>query len=187
MANVAKFWDNNNSDQRVKRWKGKRWWQDKAPGEDIENFIAEISKKRFSKSEEPDKLRWGYSNTGNFNPKEALGLLTETIHISPEAKWIKIWKGGWWPKILVFFWLVIKHRILTWDNLQVRGFHRPSCCPMCEEKNESINHLLDECRIANSLWEKGTPIFRRDNRHRGRPDITIAEWPLNRFKSKIVN
>ena len=58
---------------------------------------------------------------------------------------------------------------------------------MCKEKDESINHLLDECRIANSLWEKGVTIFRRDHRHRGRPDITLAEWPINSFKNKIVN
>ena len=110
------------SDQRIERWKDKRWWQDKAPREDIENFIVDLSKKRFSKSEDPDKIIWGYSTSGNFNPKEALGLLTETLHIVPEDKWIKLWKGGWWPKISVFCWLVIKHRILTWDNLQVRGF-----------------------------------------------------------------
>ena len=89
------FWDNNNSDQRIRRWKDKRWWQDKALGEDIENFIAELSKKRFSKSEDPDKLRWGHSTSGSFNPKEALGLLTKTLHISPKDKCIKLWKGGW--------------------------------------------------------------------------------------------
>ena len=58
---------------------------------------------------------------------------------------------------------------------------------MCKENNESINHLLDECKIANSVWEKGTSIFKRDHRHKGLPDITITEWPLNSFKNKIVN
>ena len=58
---------------------------------------------------------------------------------------------------------------------------------MCEEKNESINHLLDDCKIANFMWEKATLIFRRDHRHRVCLDITIAEWPLNSFKNKIVN
>ena len=58
---------------------------------------------------------------------------------------------------------------------------------MCEEKDETINHLLDKCRVANSLWEREATIFRRDHRHRGRPDLNIAEWPTNRFKNKIVN
>ena len=90
MAKVAEFWDHNIADQRVRRWKGKRWWQDKALGEDLDNFLDELSKKIFSLSAEPDKLRWGYSTSGNFNPKEAIGLLTETLDVIPEAKWIKI-------------------------------------------------------------------------------------------------
>ena len=47
--------------------------------------------------------------------------------------------------------------------------------------------MLDECRFANSLSERGKTIFRRDHRHIGRPDLTIAEWPSNSFKNKIVN
>ena len=69
MVKVAEFWDNDNVDQRFRRWKGKRWWQDKAPGEDIKSFLSELYKKWFSKNEAPDKLRWGYTISGKFNPK----------------------------------------------------------------------------------------------------------------------
>ena len=58
---------------------------------------------------------------------------------------------------------------------------------MCEENFKSINHLLDECRIANSLWEKGATIFKKDHKHKGRSDITIVDWPISSFKNKIVN
>ena len=64
----------------------KRWRQDKAPGEDIENFLSELYKKRFSKNEDPEKITWGYATSGNFNMKESLGLLTETQNIAPESK-----------------------------------------------------------------------------------------------------
>ena len=90
MAKVAEFWDHKIADQRVGRWKGKQWWQDKAPEEDLDNFLDELSKKIFSLSAEANKIRWGYSTSGNFNPKEAIGLLTETLNVCPEAKWIKI-------------------------------------------------------------------------------------------------
>ena len=86
---------------------------------------------------------------------------------------------------MVFFWLMLKWRILTWDNLQIRGFHGSSWCYMCEENNESINHLLDECRVADSLWEKGASIFRKNHRHRGWSDITIADWTINSLKTKL--
>ena len=113
MTNVAEFWDHNMDDQRFRRWKDKRWWQDKAPGEDLDNFLAELSMKRFPLSAEPDKLRWGYSTSSNYNPKEAIGLLMETVNVNLEAKWIKNQKGEWWPKDSIFCWLVIKRHILT--------------------------------------------------------------------------
>ena len=118
MTNVAEFWDHNNVDQRFRRWKAKKWWQDKALGEDLDNFLVELSEKIFPLSDELDKLRWGYSTSGNYNPKEAIGLLTKTHIAIPKAKWNKICKDGWWPKVSIFYWLVIKLCILTWDNLQ---------------------------------------------------------------------
>jgi len=34
----------------------------------------------------------------------------------------KVWKGGWWPKVTHFLWIVCKGWILTYDQLQKRGF-----------------------------------------------------------------
>ena len=113
MKKVAKFWDNDSEDQMFRRWKERNWWHAKAPGEDIENFLLEVYKKMITKNEDPDKLRWGYTNSGNFNPKESLRLLTDTQNNIPEAKWGKLWKGGWWPKVSILCWLVIKCHILT--------------------------------------------------------------------------
>ena len=30
-------------------------------------------------------------------------------------------------------------------------------------------------------------MFKTNNRHSGRPDLTIVEWPKNKFKNKILN
>ena len=87
--------DARNEDQLFRMWKERSWWQAKAPKEDIEYFLSELYDKRIAKNEDPDKLRWGYANTGNFNPKEALGLLTRTQDLVPDANWGKIWTRGW--------------------------------------------------------------------------------------------
>ena len=86
LGKVAKFWETRNEDQLFRRWKERSWWQAKAPGEDIKDFLTELYDKIIAKSEDPDKLRWGYANAGNFNPKEALGLLTWTQNMEPKAK-----------------------------------------------------------------------------------------------------
>ena len=184
---MTDFWDTRNEDQLFRMWKEWSWWQAQAPGNDIEHFLSELYDKRIAKNEEPYKLIWGYENSSNFNPKESLGLLTGTQNLEPEAKWGKICTGGWWPKVFVFYWLVIKCHILTWDNLQIKGFYGPSRCCMCEENIETINHLLDECKVADSIWEKGAAYFKKNHHHKGWLDITIADWPMNDFKNQIVN
>ena len=41
-------------------------------------------------------------------------------------------------KIAYFIWLLNKGRILTWEQLQSRGFHGPSRCVLCERILEDI-------------------------------------------------
>ena len=90
-------------------------------------------------------------------------------------------------KVEAFCWLVLKRCILTWDNLQTRGINGPLRCCMCKGNNESINHLLDECPVVDSIWEKGATIFKKNHQHKGRLDITLEKCPIKVFKNKIVN
>ena len=46
---------------------------------------------------------------------------------------------------------------------------------------------MDECPIATAIWERGSRMFKCNGRNISRPDITIAKWPKNIFKNKIVN
>ena len=75
---MAEFWDTRDTDHLFRSWKDRNWWQAQAPEEDIEDFISKLYSKRIAKNDGPDKLRWGYTNSRNFNPKETLGLVTET-------------------------------------------------------------------------------------------------------------
>ena len=72
---VEELWDTRNEDQIFRSWKYWSWWKSQAPGEEIEYFISELHSRIIAKTEGLDKLRWGYTNSGNFNPKESLGLL----------------------------------------------------------------------------------------------------------------
>ena len=56
-----------------------------------------------------------------------------------------------------------------------------------EANNETINHLLDECPIAEDIWEKGTEIFKKKNKHKGHPDLTIEKWLKRALKNEILN
>ena len=54
--------------------------------EDIENFYTDLCSKRIPWHEGQDKIRWGYSNLGRFNIKEAIGVMNETYRQEKEAK-----------------------------------------------------------------------------------------------------
>jgi len=51
---------------------------------------------------EPNKIRWGYSPSGDFNVKEAVKLPVEYNNIPKDAKWRKMWKLKLWPKVASF-------------------------------------------------------------------------------------
>ncbi|GJT03811.1 reverse transcriptase domain, reverse transcriptase zinc-binding domain protein [Tanacetum coccineum] len=56
-------------------------------------------------------------------------------------------------KINVFLWLLIRDRLRTRYNLDLRGIDVDSTrCPVCDEEIETSQHLFVECTIASSLW-----------------------------------
>ena len=58
---------------------------------------------------------------------------------------------------------------------------------LCEKSTETINHLLDECPVASGIWDSRSGLFKINAKHSSRPDLTIFEWPKNKFKKKILN
>jgi hypothetical protein len=74
-------------------------------------------------------------------------------------QWEKLWNNPHWPKIKVFQWIILHNRILMWENLKKRGFIGPSTCHLCEENDETMNHLMDECPYTTEVWDWASSIF----------------------------
>ena len=51
-----------------------------------------------------------------------------------------------------FLWTATHNRILTLDNLMLRGCPLVNRCCMCCHDGESIDHLLLHCPITHTLW-----------------------------------
>ena len=60
-----------------------------------------------------------------------------------------LWSGSIPKKIGCFIWLILRNRILTWDNLQKRGWHGPGICPLCNLNEEIVLHIFSHC----SFWK----------------------------------
>lgn len=71
-----------------------------------------------------------------------------------EASWwhFIIWKWNLLSKLKTFLWLVMRNKILSWDNLQKRDFQGPNICVLCIGEGKSIDNLFLRCRAAKTLW-----------------------------------
>ena len=63
----------------------------------------------------------------------------------------KIWTLNIPLKIGFFTWLLSRDRILTWEQLQHRGFQGPSRCALCGLSAEDIQHLFLDCSFSMGI------------------------------------
>ena len=55
-------------------------------------------------------------------------------------------------EVLFFVWAAAWNKIVTGENLKIRGFAFVDWCVMCNCCGEIVNHLLLHCEKAHKLW-----------------------------------
>uniref|UniRef100_A0A0A8Z0V1 Reverse transcriptase zinc-binding domain-containing protein n=1 Tax=Arundo donax TaxID=35708 RepID=A0A0A8Z0V1_ARUDO len=98
----------------------------------------------------PDQHIWKLTRSGSYLSKSAYkAYFSGSTSFAP---WKRIWKS-WAPLRCKFFlWLAILNRCWTGDRLAKRGLPHPMVCPLCDQAEESINHLLISCVFAKQFW-----------------------------------
>jgi hypothetical protein len=56
------------------------------------------------------------------------------------------------PKCKFFLWLAIRNKCWTTDRLQRRGLQYPVCCPLCDQEQETVQHILCTCSFSRDFW-----------------------------------
>jgi len=104
----------------------------------------------------PDELKWTSGNSSAL-------ISVKNVYEATKKKKRNFVIGGWrksmWScncplKIKLFTWLVVENKILTWENLQHRGFNGPSYCILCKKSKETTHHLFFECSFLIAVWER---------------------------------
>eukprot|EP00253_Pinus_taeda_P028735 PITA_28735 len=146
----------------------------------------ELKKRSIRHQEGADIIRWGYTPKGSYSTLEAYHLMGDLPN-RPDPLWGRIWSFKAWPKVTLFLWMVGNKKILTWDRLRRRNFQGPSICHNCFQDEESQQHLLDSCPLANLIWDKIS--FRCQRRCKANNDIidTIRQWPKSPYNCAILN
>jgi len=66
--------------------------------------------------------------------------------------WKRLWKSLAPSKCKTFVWLAIRNRCWTADRLEKRGLPHPDRCPLCDQEEENVQHILTSCVFARQFW-----------------------------------
>lgn len=101
-------------------------------------------------SEHEDQHIWRLESDGCYSSKSAYRAFFEESAIFEPLK--RIWKS-WAPnKCKMFMWLAVRNRCWTSDRLARRGLPHPDKYPLCDQENETIQHLLISYVVARQVW-----------------------------------
>jgi hypothetical protein len=77
--------------------------------------------------------------------------------------------------------------ILNWDHLLRKGFVGPSRCNLFHETEETLNHLLGNCKFMMQLWDLGATKFRRTDLKKDNVIEMVEFWRNNPSKNSLIN
>jgi hypothetical protein len=183
---VKDLWNPTHRSQPWRQWKTERTELQLTDDIDLLPWQECAMHRKIPIKEGPDILRWGHSMTGIFSVNEAYYLQGNYHNQSPEIIWSKIWQSILWPKVSIFLWLTAQNRILTWDNLLKKGFIGPSRCTLCQQREETMEHLFNNCHYSQQIWDWGAQAMKCSNRNRGSIRDTIANWETISFHNPIL-
>ncbi|WVZ96688.1 hypothetical protein U9M48_042292 [Paspalum notatum var. saurae] len=100
----------------------------------------------------PDSITWKWTPDSIFSVKSAYRaqFLGSFRHLKADL----IWKARAKPKCKFFAWILLQNKILTADNLAVRGWPHQQACTLCYGPMETGLHLSLHCPFAQEVWNQ---------------------------------
>jgi len=121
-----------------------------------------------------DVHQWRFEPSDNFSTRSAYSAFF--IGSTTFEPWKRIWKT-WAPgKCKTFIWLAVRNRCWTADRLQKRGLPHPEHCPLCDQDDETVQHLLTSCVFARQFWFSILQPLNLTSLVPNRRCASLAEW-----------
>jgi len=121
-----------------------------------------------------DRHIWRLDTSGCYSFKSAYtALFYGAVTFEP---WHRLWKS-WAPsKCKMFLWLAIRNRCWMDDRLSKRGLSHPDKCALCDQEEETIQHLLTSCVMARQVCFKLFSLMNLANSMPQQNERSFAEW-----------
>lgn len=104
----------------------------------------------------PDTIGWRGTSTHQFIVKSAYNLLVRD-QSTVDGDWKMLWEWRGPHRIQTFMWLVAHGRILTNYRRSRWGTGVSATCPCCGNADETVLHVLRDCRPASQVWIRLVP------------------------------
>jgi hypothetical protein len=125
-------------------------------------------------SDIPDNRGWG---TDWYSIKEGYNTLLSSLRvIQTSTKWKNVWSQDALPKINIFIWSLAHGNIPTRENVMKRGFHGPFNCPLCQNSQDTIQHLLWDCPFSTTVWNVAYGDLTRQTRWPSHLKPCLGNW-----------
>jgi len=95
---------------------------------------------------------------------------------TPFQPWKRLWKTCAPPKCKFFLWLAMKNRCWTAHRLEKRDLPHPVVYPLCDQEQETIQHLLISCIFARQFWHSLLSPFDLSHLTPAVDAPSFAEW-----------
>jgi hypothetical protein len=142
-------------------------------------------------SEVPDQHRWRHAASGVLSSQSCYQILfTGSATFEP---WKRLWKSWAPPKCKFFLWLAMMNTCWTADRLEKRGLPHPVTCPLCDQQQETIQHLLNTCIFTRQFWNNIISPFGLGHFTPSIDEPSFADWwkrldnSVHRDKRKGLN
>jgi hypothetical protein len=108
---------------------------------------------------------------GMYSAKSAYnGLFMGSVSF---GHYTRVWKTWAPPKCRFFIWLAAHNRCWTADRLANKGLNHPEKCLLCDQAEETLDHLLVTCSFLRVFWYQ---FFRKFGLHSLAPQPTITSF-----------
>lgn len=97
-----------------------------------------------------DSIIWKFTKDGKYSASSTYKAQFEGLISSDMVH--SVWRVWAPPRCKFFAWLVLQNRIWTSDRLIRRGWPNCRLCPLCKQSQESVAHLLFQCRYILRVW-----------------------------------
>jgi exonuclease III len=100
----------------------------------------------------PDRLLWRWTTDAQYSSKSCYEFLFQGSLLS--SSWKLTWRTWAPPRVKFFVWLACQDRCWTGERLARRGLQHPTRCPLCDQAEETMRHLLTGCPFSLTVWHE---------------------------------